>query len=61
MQRRIDQAAPAFAHAHHFQAVLLATADHRADHRVEPRAVASSGQDRDFHVYASGSALSVEG
>ena len=49
MHRRIEQAAPPFADAHHFQTVLLASADDSADDRIETRTIAAPRQDRDFH------------
>jgi len=49
VERRVQKSAPAFPHAHHLQAVLLPATDHRADHRVEARAVSSARQDRDLH------------
>jgi hypothetical protein len=41
MHRRIEQPAPALANSHHFQTVLLASADDGADDRIETRTIAA--------------------
>src|SRR5207253_7722748 len=50
VQGRIEQPAPTLAHSHHLEAVLLAPAHHRADHRIETRAVSPARQHRDLHL-----------
>src|SRR6266545_1926992 len=45
----VHEAAPPVPDADELEAVLLAPADHRADDRVQARAVAAAGQDRDLH------------
>src|SRR5256885_2163376 len=50
----LDQALPAVEDAHALQLVRLGATHHRADHRVEPGAVAAAGEDSDLHSRAPG-------
>src|SRR5207237_6698878 len=45
LEDRLDEAAPAFAHADRLPAVRVGPADDGADDRIEPRAVAAAGED----------------